>query len=165
MYSLRPPENLPDFGTLQTQLLTTEGWIPHCQSPVHCPTLEELQQYITSDITACNTKFHFTLYWLNMCEVGYRTDRVSSIAMRKWGLSCGSIWCSSSQEQTIGSTERRRETYQSNYWVPDCNTATDTETLLNTPSCRRVLLSYTGSRRVSVLGRMMCYGGARIEPL
>ena len=169
MHSLHPPENLPDSGTLQTQLLTIEGWIPCCQSPAHCPALEELQQDITVDITACSTKVHFTLYWLNKCEAAYRTGRISSRVKRKWGLLCGTTWCSSSQEQTSGSTEQRREPCQSNCWVPDYNTVThiryDTETLLNTPSCRRVLLGYTGSRCVSVLGRMMCCGDARIEPI
>jgi hypothetical protein len=62
IYSLRPPDNLQDSGTLQIQLLTTEGRIPHCQSEAHRPTPEELQQYITTDITASNTKVHFTLY-------------------------------------------------------------------------------------------------------
>ena len=52
--------------------------------------------------------------------------------------------------------------------MPECNTAThicyDTEMLLNMPPCRRVLPSYTGSRCVSVLGRMMCCGDVRIDP-
>lgn len=62
MYSLCPPDNLQDSGTLQIQLLTTEGRISHRQSEAHRPAPEELQQYITADITASNTKVYFTLY-------------------------------------------------------------------------------------------------------